>query len=164
MSWASCATHYEDTALDMTNDLGAGPYKLPYRWRPMRWEVDGQRYFHERAVSTQQTGFSFVAQMRDWLPDAIGGILWFGVDDTYSTVYFPAYAGITEAPHAFREGTGSYHEVDYEAAFWAFNRVANFAYLRYSDMIQDIQLVQQELEGRFLGQTAEVDARRSGPA
>jgi dipeptidase len=150
--------HYTGTSLDMTRDMGAGPYQLPYRWRPMRWEVDGKRYFHERATSTQQTGFSFVAQMRSWLPDAIGGINWFGVDDTYTTVYFPAYAGITEAPYAFREGTGSYHEVDYAAAFWAFNRVANFAYSRYSDMIVDIQQVQQQLEGRFLSEVAEVDA------
>ncbi len=150
--------HYEGTALDMTTDVGAGPYALPYRWRPMRWEVDGERYFHERATSTQQTGFSFVAQMRDWLPDPIGGINWFGVDDTYTTVWFPAYAGITEAPYAYREGTGSYHDVDYDAAFWAFNRVANYAYSRYSDMIVDIQRVQQELEGRFLAEVAGVDA------
>lgn len=150
--------HFEGTALDMTTDVGAGPYRLPYRWRPMGWEVDGKRYFHERAISTQQTGFSFVAQMRSWLPDPIGGISWFGVDDTYSTVYFPAYAGITEAPRAYREGTGSFHDVDYDAAFWAFNRVANFAYSRYADMILDIRRVQQELEGRFLGEVKQVDA------
>jgi dipeptidase len=90
------------------------------------------------------------------VPD--GGISWFGVDDTYSTVDFPAYAGITEAPYAFRVGTGSYHEVDYDAAFWSFNRVANFAYSRYSDMIVGIQRVQQELEGRYLGDVPEVDA------
>ncbi|MBD3222781.1 dipeptidase [bacterium] len=150
--------HFQGTPLDMTADLGAGPYQKPYRWRPLTWEIDDQEYFNERAVSTQQTGFSFVAQMREWLPDPIGGILWFGVDDTYSTVYFPAYCGITEAPYAFREGTGGYHHVDYDAAFWAFNRVANFAYLRYADMIADIQLVQQELEGRYLAEVAEVDA------
>ena len=150
--------HFQGTPLDMTADIGAGPYGKPYRWRPLTWEVDGQEYFNERAVSTQQTGFSFVAQMREWLPDPIGGIFWFGVDDTYSTVYFPAYCGITEAPYAYREGTGSYHDVDYDAAFWAFNRVANFAYLRYQDMIADVQLVQQKLEGRFLAEVAEVDA------
>ncbi len=150
--------HYEGTALDMTVDVGAGPYSLPYRWRPMRWEVDGQRYYHERAVSTQQTGFSFVNQMRDWLPDPIGGLSWFGVDDTFTTVWFPAYAGITEIPYSYRVGTGSYHEVDYDAAFWSFNRVANFAYSRYSDMIVDIRRVQQELEGRFLVEVKDVDA------
>jgi len=150
--------HYEGTALDMTKDVGAGPYSLPYRWRPMRWEVDGQRYFHERAVSTQQTGFSFINQMRDWLPDPIGGLGWFGVDDTYTTVWFPVYAGITEIPYSFREGTGSYHEVDYAAAFWSFNRVANYAYSRYSDMIVDIRRVQQELEGGFMAEVKDVDA------
>jgi dipeptidase len=150
--------HYEGTALDMTTDIGAGPYQLPYRWRPMRWEVDGKRYFHERATSTQQTGFSFINQMRGWLPDPVGGLSWFGVDDTYTTVWFPVYAGITEIPYNFREGTGSYHEVDYDAAFWSFNRVANYAYSRYSDMIVDIQRVQRQLEGRFLAETEDVDA------
>lgn len=150
--------HFQGTELDMTKDVGAGPYGLPYRWRPLTWEVDDTRYFNERAVSTQQTGFSFVAQMRSELPDPIGGILWFGVDDTYSTVYFPVYAGVTDVPYAFAEGTGSYHEVDFDAAFWVFNQVANFAYLRYSDMIEDIQDVQQHLEGRFMGEVPEVDA------
>jgi dipeptidase len=150
--------HFQGTELDMTADVGAGPYGLPYRWRPLTWSVDDTKYFNERAVSTQQTGFSFVAQMRSWLPDPIGGILWFGVDDTYSTVYFPAYAGITEAPHAYRVGTGSYHDVTFDSAFWVFNQVANFAYLRYDDMIRDIQRVQQELEGRFRGEVPEVDA------
>ncbi len=74
--------HFEGTPLDMTTDVGAGPYRLPYRWRPLTWEVDGVEYFNERAISTQQTGFSFVAQSRSWLPDPIGGVLWFGVDDT----------------------------------------------------------------------------------
>ncbi len=150
--------HYEGTALDMTTDIGAGPYRLPYRWRPMRWKLDGKRYFHERAVSTQQTGFSFINQMRGWLPNPIGGLSWFGVDDTATTVWFPAYAGITEIPHSFRVGTGSYHEVDYDAAFWSFNRVANYAYSRYSDMMVDITRVQQELEGRFLAEVNDIDA------
>ncbi len=150
--------HYEGTALDMTTDIGAGPYELPYRWRPLVWKAGDKRYFHERAVSTQQTGFSFVNQMRGWLPDPIGGLSWFGVDDTASTVWFPVYAGITEIPYSYREGTGSYHDVDYDAAFWSFNRVANYAYSRYSDMIVDIRRVQRELEGRFLAESKDVDA------
>ncbi|MBR2959610.1 MAG: C69 family dipeptidase, partial [Bacteroidales bacterium] len=98
--------HYEGTSMDMTKDLGAGPFQCPYRWRPMGFEVDGQSYVHERATSTQQTGFSFVAQCRSWLPSKVGGIIWFGVDDTYSTVYCPMYCGITEIPLCFREGNG----------------------------------------------------------
>jgi dipeptidase len=149
--------HFEGTELDMTTDPGAGPYGLPYRWRPLTWKSGEEEFFNERAVSTQQTGFSFVAQSRAWLPREIGGVLWYGVDDTYSTVYFPVYAGVTAVPHAFAEGTGSFEDVDLDAAFWRFNQVSNFAYLRYSDMIVDIQKVQQELEGRFLSDQDAVD-------
>lgn len=143
--------HFEGTELDMSRDIGAGPFRLPYRWRPMTWKVDGVEYLHERASSTQQTGFSFVAQSRSWLPDPVGGILWFGVDDTYSTVYVPMYCGIREAPESYAQGTGSFNAFSWDSAFWVFNFVANFAYSRYCDMIQDVQVVQRELEGRFFG-------------
>jgi dipeptidase len=141
--------HYEGTPMDMTKDVGAGPHALPYRWRPMRFEIDGENYIHERAISTQQTGWSMVSQMRSGLPSPIGGILWFGVDDTYSTVYVPMYCAIDEPPKAFAEGNGSLDELTWDSAFWVFNFVTNYAYSRYSDMIQDIRKVQQELEGRF---------------
>lgn len=149
--------HYERTELDMTKDIGAGPYDLPYRWRPLTWKVADREYLNERAVSTQQTGFSFVSQSRANLPNEIGGVLWFGVDDTYSTVYFPAYCGITRIPRAFAVGTGSFRDFSWDSAFWVFNQVSNFAYLRYADMIQDIQVVQRELEGRFLADQAAIE-------
>ena len=142
--------HYEGTPMDMTKDVGAGPFGCPYRWRPMSFKVDGQEYVHERATSTQQTGFSFVAQCRGNLPRKVGGILWFGVDDTYSTVYCPMFCGITEIPECFREGNGNMVEYSETAAFWLFNQVSNFAYLRYSDMIKDIQDVQTRLEMEFI--------------
>jgi dipeptidase len=150
--------HFEGTSLDMTQDIGAGPYDLPYRWRPLTWKAGEDRYLNERATSTQQTGFSFVAQARSWLPDPIGGVLWFSVDDTYSTVYFPVYCGVTEVPYNFAVGTGSWTDVTWESAFWIFNRVSNFAYLRYKDMIQDIQVAQSELESRFIADQPEVDS------
>jgi dipeptidase len=149
--------HFEDTPLDMTKDVGAGPYQLPYRWRPLTWKVGDERYLNERATSTQQTGFSFVAQARSWLPDPIGGVLWFGVDDTYSTVYFPVYAGVTRVPKSYAVGTGDFHTVTWESAFWVFNYVSNFAYLRYSDMIKDVQKVQRELENGFLADQPQID-------
>lgn len=149
--------HLEGTEFDMTKDVGAGPFGLPYRWRPLTWKVDTVQYLNERATSTQQTGFSFVAQARSWLPDPIGGVLWFGVDDTYSTVYVPMYCGINEVPHSYAVGTGSFHEFTWESAFWVFNFVANFSYLRYCDMIKEIQKVQRELEGRFLAEQPEID-------
>ena len=149
--------HFEGTKLDMTKDVGAGPFACPYRWRPMTWTIDGRTYVHERAISTQQTGFSFVAQMRSWLPDPVGGVLWFGVDDTYSTVYVPMYCGIERVPPSFGPGVADLHTFSWSSAFWVFNWVANTAYSRYSDMIQDIQRVQRELEGAFLARQPEVD-------
>jgi|CXWL01.1.fsa_nt_gi dipeptidase len=150
--------HYEGTALDMTKDFGAGPYDLPYRWRPLTWKVGEQEYFNERATSTQQTGFSFVAQSRSWLPGPIGGVLWFGVDDTFSTVYVPQYGGNTRVPHSFAVGTGSFRDFSWDSAFWVFNFVSNYAYLRYSDMIKDVQIVQRELEAQFMADQPSIDS------
>jgi dipeptidase len=151
--------HYEGTAMDMTQDLGAGPFNCPYRWRPMGFEVDGKKYIHERATSTQQTGFSFVAQCRGWLPAKVGGILWFGVDDTYSTVYCPIYCGITDIPLCFRQGNGDMLTYSETAAFWLFNRVTNFVYSRYSDMIRDLQKVQSQLETTYISDVQKFDNR-----
>ncbi len=142
--------HYEGTAMDMTQDVGGGPFHCPYRWRPMDFEIDGQKYVHERAISTQQTGFSFVAQCRGWLPNKLGGIIWFGVDDTYSTVYCPMFCGITQIPVCFEEGNGSMSEYSETSAFWLFNRVSNFCYLRYDSMIVDVRRVQKSLETDFV--------------
>ncbi len=149
--------HFEGSAFDMTQDAGAGPFHCPYRWRPLTWEVDSVQYFNERATSTQQTGFSFIAQARSGLPSPIGGILWFSVDDTYSTVYVPMYCGITRVPGSFAAGNGSFHEFTWDSAFWVFNFVSNFCYLRYSDMIQDVRKLQQDIEGRFLADQPSVE-------
>ncbi len=149
--------HFEGTELDMTKDLGAGPHGLPYRWRGLTWEVDSVQYCNERAISTQQTGFSFVAQCRSWLPDPIGGILWFGVDDAYSTCYAPMYCGINAIPESFAVGNGDLLNYSETSAFWVFNFVTNFAYLRYDSMIVDIQKVQQQLEDKFVDFVPAVD-------
>jgi dipeptidase len=150
--------HFEGTPLDMRHDVGAGPYHLPYRWRPMTFTVDGVEYTHERAISTQQTGFSVVAQARSSLPSPIGGVLWFGVDDTFSTVYVPIYAGVHKAPPSFAPGVATLHRFSWDSAFWVFNWVSNFAYGRYDEMIRDIQKVQRELEGDFAARQAGVEA------
>jgi len=138
--------HYEGTKMDMNNDIGAGPFACPIRWRPMTWQVDSVGYVHERATSTMQTGFVFVSQSRSWLPDWIGGIHWFGVDDTYTTVYSPMYCGMTKVPVSFAEGNGSMIQYSPTSAFWAFNFVSNWAYTKWNYMIKDIQKVQRELE------------------
>jgi len=150
--------HLQETELDMTKDAGAGPFGLPYRWRGLTWKYDGNEYFNERATQTQQTGFSFIAQMRNWLPDPIGGINWFGVDDAGTTVYVPFYCGINRVPKTWSEGYGDILTYKDDAAFWVFNRVAHFAYLFYSRVMPDVQKVQGELEGKFANYTPAVDA------
>ena len=140
--------HLQDTDLDMQLDLGAGPWGKPYRWRPLTWELDGRKYFHERTTATQQTAFSFISQLRRDLPDPIGGIIWFGVDDMNTTVYVPMYAGMTRVPPSYAEGNGHILEYSDDAAFWVFNKVAQFAYLRYSLKLPDIRRAQAELEAR----------------
>lgn len=150
--------HFQGTPLDLSKGVGAGPYALPYRWRPLTWKVDGKKYTNERAISTQQTGFSFVAQSRAGLPASIGGVLWFGVDDTATTVYVPQYCANTRVPRSVAVGTGDFETFTWDSAFWTFNFVSNWAYSRWSDMIQDVQQVQGELEGSFLSRQAELEA------
>ena len=149
--------YYQGTPMDMTKDIGAGPFGSTVRWRPMTWSVDGVSYLHERAISTQQTGFSFVSQSRSWLPDPVGGILWFGVDDTYYTVYAPMYCGMTRVPESFAVGNGDMMTFSDNAAFWVFNQVTNFAYSRTSMLLDDLQKKQAELEDGFINETAAVD-------
>ncbi|NWF99338.1 MAG: C69 family dipeptidase [Thermoanaerobaculaceae bacterium] len=149
--------HFEGTELDMTKDVGAGPFACPYRWRPMEWKLGDEEYVHERAISTQQTGFSFVAQARSFLPDPIGGIFWLGFDDTYTTVYTPMYCGIRDIPKSYGPQAGNFAAFSWDSAFWVFNFVANWAYTRYSDMIHDIQAVQWELEAKYLADQPEIE-------
>lgn len=149
--------HFEGTEFDLSKGIGAGPFALPYRWRPLFWKVGESTYLNERAISTQQTGFVFVTQSRGWLPNSIGGLQWFGVDDAASTVFVPIYSSIRKVPPAFAVGAGSLQRFSWDSAFWVFNWVANFAYSRYSDMIQDIGAVQRELEGGFLDRQASVE-------
>jgi dipeptidase len=140
--------HYEGTPLDMTTGIDAGPFGSPLRARPMTFQVDGQTYSWERPISTQQTGCSFIAHLRASLPDPVGGVLWYGVDDTGTTCYFPLYAGIRAVPPAYTRG--DLHHFSWDSAWWVFNLVANYAQLKFSYMIKDIVKVQQELEGNFL--------------
>ncbi|MDE7388877.1 MAG: C69 family dipeptidase, partial [Muribaculaceae bacterium] len=145
MQWAM-RDHFEDTPFDMTKDVGAGPFKVPYRWRPMEFEVDSVKYVHERAIATQQTGFTFVAQLRDKVLPEMKGVLWFGVDDTNTCVYVPMYCCLTEVPECYAPGNGDMLTLSWTSAFWVHNYVANQAYNRYSQMIPDIRRVQNGLE------------------
>lgn len=154
---AAMRDHYEDTPLEMRNDLGAGPYQSPYRWRPMEFKVDGKTYLNERAIATQQTGYSFVAQSRSWLPAPAGGIFWFGVDDADGCVYVPMYCGITTIPAEYRSGNGSMIRWSDSSAFWTFNQVNNFAYSRYNVIHPEIESYQKELETNIIAAVKDTD-------
>ena len=151
---------FEGTPYEMTSDVGAGPYHAPYRWRPMEYEVDGKKYCMERAIATQQTGWSFVSQSREWLSDPVGGVLWFGTDDTNTSVYMPIYCGVTEVPAELAEG--DINTLSLDANFWVNNIVANQAYNRYDQMIPDIRKVQGRLEDGFQKSRPEVESSLQG--
>jgi dipeptidase len=138
---------FQGTPYDMTGDVGAGPYHAPYRFRPMEYEVDGKKYCMERAIATQQTGWSYVSQSRSWLPDPVGGLFWFGTDDTNTSIYMPFYVGMTEVPAELQPG--DINTFSLNSNFWVNNVVANQAYNRYDQMIPDIRKVQTALESDF---------------
>lgn len=144
--------HYEGTALDWTNDVGAGPFKSPYRWAPLTWKSDSEEYCNERPIATQQSGFVFTAQMRSWLPNPIGGVLWFGTDDADQTVFTPMYCSITEVPECYREGNGDLYTFSWTSSFWIQNWVSNMVYNKYEYMHPDLEKVQKELEGKFFAE------------
>ena len=142
--------HYEGTPLDISKDFGAGPYHTPYRLSPLSFKVGDQEYFNERPISTQQSGFVFVAQMRSELPDPIGGVLWFGTDDANMTVFTPVYCCTDKVPVCYTRVDGAdYITFSWNSAFWIFNWVANMVYPRYDLMMGDVRATQTELETTF---------------
>ena len=151
--------HYEGTPFDFSEDVGAGISRLPYRWRPMSFELDGKEYMFERSIATQQTGFWYLAQARSWLPDEVGGLLWFGVDDAATSALTPIYTCISSVPECFREGNGSMIEYSPTSAFWLFNRVAQFAYLFYDRAEPEIRAAADRYELENLDLVAQYDAR-----
>lgn len=161
---AAMADHFEGTPWDMTQDVGAGPFKCPYRWRPMTWTIEADavegapRYMHERAIGTQQTGFTFVAEMRGWLPREVGAKTWFGVDDAASALYVPIYNNILEAPMCLRQGNGDLLEHTWQSLFWTTTWVAQQRYARWSDISVDVEAVRDSLFSRWDKQEALIDA------
>lgn len=142
--------HYEGTEFDMTKGFAAGPFGSPNFNRPLFWDVDSVKYSWERPISTCNSAFSYIAQTRNHLPDGVGGVVWFGVDDTYFTCYVPVYCGVTEIPEPFTKG--DLKKFSWDSMWWVFNFVSNYANLRYCDMTVDIQKVQKELESKFINE------------
>ena len=149
--------HFEGTPLDMTADVSAGPWSSPYRPRAKGFTSGGKKYFRERPVSTQQAGFSVVAQMRSWLPDPVGGVYWFNCDEPSAIAYVPVYCCLREIPEAFQAEHNRNGEFDERGAFWMCNWVANMVYPRWSAMSGDLVAARQELEAEFQGMQADVE-------
>ena len=126
--------HFEGTPMDMTQDIGAGGNALPYRWRPMEFQVEDHSYVNERAIATQQTGFWMVGQARNYVPDVVGGILWFGTDDAATSYLTPIYTSITKVPECFRVGNGDLLHYSATSSFWMNNRISNACYKMYNVM------------------------------
>ena len=149
--------HYEGTPMDMTTDIGAGGNALPYRWRPMGFEWEGKYYTNERAIATQQTGFWFVGQARGWLPDAIGGVNWFGCDDAATSYLTPIYTSINEVPECFREGNGNMITYSPTSSFWMNNRVTNACYRMYNIMAPTVRAEIDAWENEMIQAVAAAD-------
>lgn len=141
--------HFENTPLALNNDVGAEPFGAEYRYEPRFWEINGKTYFNETPTASPKNAFSFIAQMRNWLPNKIGGVLWFGVDDATFTVYIPIYCGTNSVPTCFSVGTGSLLKFSWESAYWVFNWVSNLAYGKYKYMAEDIKKVQSDFEQKL---------------
>lgn len=153
--------HYEGTAMDMTKDIGAGGNTLPYRWRPMDFEVDGKTYLNERAIATQQTGFWFVGQSRSFMPKEVGGIFWFAVDDAGTSPLTPIYTSSTAISSHYALGNGSMLEYSPSSMFWLTNRIAQFAYLRYDHIGAEVRSEIDKHENAKIAETKAIDKTAS---
>lgn len=149
--------HYEGTPLDMTTGMGSGAYGTPFRVSPLTYKCDGEEYYHERPIATQQAGFSFIAQMRGWLPDPVGGVFWFGLDDPTCTVYVPIYCCTNSVPESMSINNGSILDFSWTSAFWVNNWIAQMVYNRYSDLIPDVKSNQKGIEDKFTRDVENVD-------
>ena len=150
--------HYEGSPMDMRVDAGAGGHHTPYRWRPMEFEYDGKTYVNERAIATQQTGFWIVCQSRSWLPDEIGGVIWFGADDAATSCLTPVYTSVNEIPQCIKVGNGSLIEYSPTSLFWVTNRIANFAYMLYDRIEPEVREVIDARENAAVEEQPEIDA------
>jgi dipeptidase len=152
--------HFEGTPMEIdSTDVGAGIWHMPYRPTPLYYNVDGKKYFNERPVSTQQTAFSFVSQMRSWLPREVGGCFWFGNDDGNMVAYVPVYCSMTRLPECFNAPGADAVTFSDKSAYWVCNWVSNMVYPRYSVMFPDLKQVRDSLQQAYLAQQPEIEAK-----
>lgn len=150
--------HYEGTALALdTTSIGSGIYEMPYRPTPLTFTVDGKQYFNERPISTQQTAFTFVSQLRSWLPREIGGVLWFGNDDANMVAYTPVYCGNTVQPACYNTKGADAVTFSSDNAFWLCNMVSNMVYPRYSQLFPELKAVRDSLETSYFANQTSIE-------
>lgn len=150
--------HYEGTALALdTTSIGGGVYEMPYRPTPLTFTVDGKQYFNERPISTQQTAFTFVSQLRSWLPREIGGVLWFGNDDANMVAYTPVYCGNTVQPACYNTNGADAVTFSSDNAFWLCNMVSNMVYPRYSQLFPELKAVRDSLETSYFANQTSIE-------
>lgn len=154
----SMRDHYEGTPFDITKDAGAGPYDAPYRPTPLSWEYQGKKYFNERPISTQQTAGTYVIQVRASMPNAVGGVLWFGNDDPNMVAYTPIYCCVSKVPECYNPKDANDVNFSWNSAFWVENWVSNMTYPRYSQLFPSLQAVRQDVEGGYIVQQAQVES------
>lgn len=152
--------HYEGTAMALdTTNVGGGIYQMPYRPTPLQFKVDGKTYFNERPISTQQTAFSFVSQLRSWMPREIGGVIWFGNDDANMVAYTPVYCGNTVQPECYNTPGADAVTFSDKNAFWVCNWVSNMVYPRYSQTFPELQTLRDSLEASYFAQQADFEKK-----
>ena len=153
--------HYEGTPLSVADgsDIGGGIWEMPYRPTPLMYKVDGKQYFNERPVSTQQSGFVFVSQMRSWLPREIGGVFWFANDDANMAAFTPVYCSMTERPECYNTpGVDALH-FSKKNAYWVCNMTSNMVYPRYSLMFPTLKEVRDSLDNSYFAAQAGVEKK-----
>lgn len=157
---AAMRDHFEGTPMAIdSSDIGGGIWQMPYRPTPLFFEVNGKKYFNERPTSTQQTGFSFVSQMRSWLPRKVGGVLWFGNDDGNMIAYTPIYCGNTIQPECYNTPGADAVTFSMKNAYWVCNWVSNMVYPRYSMMFPSLKIVRDSLENSYFLRQREVEEK-----
>ena len=154
--------HYEGTPLSLDQDLAQGLWEMPYRPTPLTFEVDGKKYFNERPTSTQQTGFTYVSQMRSWLPREVGGVLWFGNDDGNMVAYTPIYCGNTVQPECYNTPGADAVTFSDKNAYWVCNWVSNMVYPRYSQLFPSLKEVRDSLETSYIHAQKTVEEKARG--
>ncbi|MEA4883949.1 MAG: C69 family dipeptidase [Clostridia bacterium] len=151
--------HYEGSQFDQTTSITAGPWANPRRYPGWNFKVDGKAYSFNRTISAIGCEYVIMTQSRGWLPNEIGGVLWYGPAVSATTCFVPFYNSVSKIADCIGEKSGSHMEFTRESLWWAVSTVNTLADLRWSLMITDINVMQDAWEGKAMREQAAVDAQ-----